>query len=337
MAKAQRTKILLLVCMSLALAIGGCGGPPADEPGTEGPPSPEPVQEQDEEEDEGQAPMAHPDSYRWEVEDKRADKTPLDGKYLLDCQLPEGPDDWAERHYLEIHEDCIFIGNAMASHGGTAVIGQHEGLTWICFPGAGDGNGGSPLNFYLYRPGVIIKESSNSDLFNVHTNAYYLVYKREDILLEERQGQGASGNGSGSVKALLGFDPASFGLDTTIGEIRRLYRDLHCEWYESGSLVYYSGAADKYYRINAGVDDPDAPPDDMKVNGYGSKAKNIFPNMGAWVFKEEIRGIADRYCEGLDTLDFTLEGYDFTCRHKDSYDMTPDTLVMVHETYVEEG
>ena len=335
MAKAQKTKILLLVCMCLALAIGGCGGPPGDEPGTDGPPLPVPVQEQDEEVDEEPAPLPPPDSYRWEVEDRRVDKTPLEGKYLLDYQLPEGPDNWVERCYLEIHEDCIFVGNALISHGGAAVIGQHEGLTWICFLGPADSGGESVLNFYLYRPGVIIQEAAKSDLFNVHTNAYSLVYKKEDILLKERQGQGASE--SESIKALLSFDPSGFDFDKTIGEIRTKYPDLHCEWYESGSLVYYSGAADKYYRIQAGVDDPDNPPGEMEVYGYGSKAKNIFPNMGAWVFKEEIRGIAESYYEGLDTLDFTLEGYNFTCRHKDSYDLTPDTVVMVYKSYVEEG
>ena len=334
MANAQKTKILLLICMCLALAIGGCGGTPADEPGTDGPPSPAPENVQDEEQAHTTT-VAPLNSYRWEIDDKRSDKTPIHGRYLLDYQLPEGIDNWAERYFLEIYDDCIFIGNALTDHEGTVEIDRHEGLTWICFLGTVDSNWGSPLNFYIFKPGVIIQEAAKSDLFNVHSNAYSLVYKREDILLEERQGQGVSE--SESVKALLGFDPSGFDLDKTIGEIRAKHPDLHCDRYESGSLVYYSELADKHYRIYAGVDDLDNPPSDMEVYGFGTRAKNIFPNMGAWVFKEEIRSIADRYYEGLDTLDFTYQGYDFTCSHMDSYDMTPNTLVMVHKTYEEEG
>ena len=272
------------------------------------------------------------DSFRWEIVDKRTDKVPLNGKYLLDYESSYGPNDWLESFWLELFDDYILVGKALIDHEGIVEIDQHEGLTWLCFLDSADRWGNNSLYFYLYTPGVIIKGTSHDDLFNVHSNDYSLVYKRDDLIFEEMHGQEANENNM----ALLDFDPTSFYLDKTIGEIYSVFPDVHCCYYESGSLVYHSEEADKYFRIAAGVKDPDNPPDEMEIYGFGSSAKKIFPNMGTWVFKEEVRNITDYCFEGLNELFFEYQGYSFSCTYEDSFDITPNTKVMVRKTWSED-
>jgi len=273
------------------------------------------------------------DFYRYEIIDKREAKVSLEGKYLLDYESPWGPEGWEEQFYFEIFDDHIIVSNSLVRQDGVVEIAPHEGLTWVCFTDTMvDGWYRSPLNFYLYKPGVFIMESYYSAIFNEHSNASHLTYKSEDLIYEEQHEQKASE----SERALLAFDPDTFYLDKTYGDVKKLFPDLHCEWYESGSLVYYTEKGDKYFRIWSGIDDLDNPPAEMEVYGFGTKAKNIFYNMGAWIFKEEVRRIADTYSEGYDSLTFTYQGYEFKSYYKESYDITPNSLVMVGEIYRED-
>jgi len=270
------------------------------------------------------------DFYRYEIVDKRLDKVSLEGKYFRDTGSPWNSYGWDEEYYFEIFDDHIIVSNSLVQHDGVVEIAQHEGLTWVCFTDAMvDDWYRGPLNLYLYKPGVLIMESFLSDIFNEHSNASYLTYKREDLIYEEQHEKEAQER----EKALLDFDPDTFYLDKTYGEVKKLFPDLHCEWYESGSFVYYTKRGDKYFRIGAGIEDLDNPPDEAEIYGFGAKAKTIFYNMGAWIFKEEVRRIADTYWEGYDTLTFTYQGYVFTVYYEESYDITPNALVMVNELY----
>ena len=309
----------LVFILCLTIAITGCGNPPVQE--QEDPPT-IPVSEPKKEPEKEKIP---PGFYKWEIVDKRIDKIPLNGKYLLDVQPWTGaPDGWAEQFYFEIFDDYIFLSDALISRGGVAEIDQLEGTTWICF--IDSENRFNPLNFYLYKPGVFVKETIWSDLYNEHSNEYSLTYKKEEILLEERQKQDASE----TEKALLEFDPSTFYLDKTFGEVRDIYPDLQYCGYESGSTVFHSVKEEKYFRISAGWSDE--PPAEMEIVGFGASAKTIFPNMGAWVFKEEVRRVADTFFgEGYYRLYFTYQGYGFYCEYEDSFDISPNTLVMVYK------
>ena len=325
-------KLIIIMLMCLAFALSGCGVPPAQEPDDAPPPAPAPVPTPVQEPEKEKAPAG---SYRWEIADKRADKVPLNGKYLLDYPTSWGaPDDWAEQFWFEIFDDYILLSDALTDDDGIVEIDQFEGLTWICFVGSTDRSGDGPQNYYLYETGVFVREAYSSDLFSTISNAYNLTYKREDILLEERQWQEASE----SEKALLEFDPKALYLDKTFGEVSKAFPDLYYAWYEEGGAYFRSDKADKYFLIGA-FWDGDEPPDDLQIYGYGARAKNMFPNMGAWVFKDEIMRVADTFyeCYDYDRFYFTYQGHGFNCTYGESFDITPNTLVMVHKLQGEDG
>ena len=298
--------IFLTGAIAIALlASCACDKAPAEEPEAE-PPTLEttaPIVEEPE-----------PDFYTYEIVDKRAVKTPFTGKYAYMH---------IEDQWFELFEDHAVVSSALAKGDGVLELEEIEGMIWLRFSGAELER--CLANRLLSAGGDTIAVELEATVGSGWSEAFFEVKEIQEATEAEME--------------LLYFDSETFYLGKAFGEIEDMYPDLEFEYQLAGGDYYYSEQADMYFVFPGWY--PDGEERNIETVAFGARAIEMFPNMGARVFKAEVERIigreilSGRYEYEAPQVLMGLQGYSFSYDVTDSLDILPDTMVFVRGPYNE--
>ena len=134
-----------------------------------------------------------------------------------------------------------------------------------------------------------------------------------------------------STNSLLYFDPSSLFFGSAVKELKAAFSDLEKKEPYMNPIVYYSKESD--ISFFGWADDGSTNEESIRIREIRAPAKTVFPNMGEQVLRSEIEKIIgedlniEMYGEMI--AYFSYQGGVFTYSAEDSYDLFPETSLLV--------